>query len=106
MSHPLPHEYDLRQAIKLGQQNLRLPFGALIVAQLFGTILADSWNRTEMSPIWHGGIDAINRLVEVVSSGAGPQKFLAALPGSSGPLGGSVWESNPPGAALTTPHRF
>ncbi len=59
-----------------------------------------------MNPILHGEIDAINQLVEVGSSGAGPQKFLVALPRPSGPLGGSVWESNPPGAALTTPHRF
>ncbi|MGO9600273.1 MAG: hypothetical protein ACLP7Q_20000 [Isosphaeraceae bacterium] len=34
MSRPLPHEYDMRQATELEQQNLRLPFGALTVDQL------------------------------------------------------------------------
>ena len=64
MSGVLPHEHYMRRAIELGKQNPRLPFGALIVDRVTGEILAEGWNRTEINPIWHGEIDAINRLVE------------------------------------------
>ncbi len=76
MSHPLPHEYYMRRAIHLGKHNSRLPFGALIVDRLSGTILAEGWNRTEMNPIWHGEIDAINRLVERQPTIDGSQLIL------------------------------
>ena len=62
MSGVLPHEHYMRRAIELGKQNPRLPFGALIVDRVTGEILAEGWNRTEINPIWHGEIDAINRL--------------------------------------------
>jgi tRNA(adenine34) deaminase len=29
-----------------------------------GTILAEGWNKTSQNPMWHGEIDAINRLAE------------------------------------------
>ena len=76
MSDPLPHEHYMRRAIHLGKHNPRLPFGALIVDRLSGTILMKGWNRTEMNPIWHGEIDAINRLVERQPTIDGSQLIL------------------------------
>jgi len=64
MSGLLPHEHYMRRAIELGKQNLRLPFGALIVDRLSAKIPAEGWNRTEMNPIWHGEIDVTNRQAE------------------------------------------
>ena len=61
MSGLFPHEHYMRRAIELGKQNLRLPFGALIVDRLSAKIPAEGWSRTEMNPIWHVEIDVTNR---------------------------------------------
>ena len=76
MSGVLPHEHYMRRAIEIGKQNPRLPFGALIVDRVTGEILAEGWNRTEINPIWHGEIDAINRLVELHPTSDGSQLVL------------------------------
>jgi len=76
MSGVLPHEHYMRRAIEIGKQNPRLPFGALIVDRVTGEILVEGWNRTEINPIWHGEIDAINRLVELHPTSDGSQLIL------------------------------
>ena len=76
MSGLLQHEHYMRRAIELGKHNPRLPFGALIVDRVSGEILAAGRNRTEINPIWHGEIDAINRLVEARSTIDGSQLIL------------------------------
>ena len=76
MSGVLPHEHYMRRAIEIGKQNPRLPFSALIVDRVSGEILAEGWNRTEINPIWHGEIDAINRLVELHPTSDGSQLIL------------------------------
>lgn len=62
------HELNMRRAIALAENVRDLPFGALIVDEGNGTILAEGWNKTSLNPIWHGEVDAINRLA---SSGLG-----------------------------------
>lgn len=62
------HERYMRRAIALADNVPDLPFGAVIVDGSNGTILAEGWNKTPLNPMWHGEVDAINRLV---SSGVG-----------------------------------
>lgn len=62
------HERYMRRAIALADHVSDLLFGAVIVDGDNGTILAEGWNKTSLNPIWHGEVDAINRLA---SSGVG-----------------------------------
>jgi tRNA(Arg) A34 adenosine deaminase TadA len=62
------HEGYMRRAIALAENVPELPFGAVIVDGDNGTILAEGWNKTSLNPMWHGEVDAINRLA---SSGVG-----------------------------------
>jgi tRNA(Arg) A34 adenosine deaminase TadA len=54
----------MRRAIELAANTPDRPFGAVIVDQRSGDVLAEGWNRSSINPTWHGEIDAINRLVE------------------------------------------
>ena len=56
------HELYMRRAIALAANAPELPFGALIVDGDSGTILSEGWNKTSQNPMWHGEIDAINKL--------------------------------------------
>ena len=60
----LGHEQYMRRAIELAQQFADRPFGAVIVDSGSGEIVAEGWNRTTENPLWHGEIDALNRLSE------------------------------------------
>jgi len=62
------HERYMRRAIALADNVPELPFGAVIVDGGNGTIVAEGWNKTSLNPMWHGEVDAINRLA---SSGLG-----------------------------------
>lgn len=62
------HERYMRRAIALADNVPDLPFGAVIVDGDNDTILAEGWNKTSLNPMWHGEVDAINRLA---SSGLG-----------------------------------
>jgi len=64
------HELYMRRAIVLAENVPDLPFGALIVDGGNGAILAEGWNKTSLNPMWHGEVDAINRLT---SSGLGAE---------------------------------
>lgn len=59
----LDHERYMRRAIALARRVPDLPFGAVIVDGRDGRVLAEGWNRTHAHPLWHGEIDALNRLV-------------------------------------------
>lgn len=76
MTDPLLHERYMRRAIELGEQNPRLPFGALIADRGTGKVVAEGWNRTEINPTWHGEIDAINRLAQIRPGIDGAQLVL------------------------------
>jgi tRNA(Arg) A34 adenosine deaminase TadA len=56
------HERFMRRAIELAAQVPELPFGAVIVDEIHGAILAEGWNQTALNPTWHGEIDAMNQL--------------------------------------------
>jgi len=60
----LDHEHYMRRAIELAANVPDLPFGAVIVDQTSGEILAEGWNKSSINPTWHGEIDAINHMVE------------------------------------------
>lgn len=64
----IDHERFMRQAIRLAGHVPDLPFGAVIVHRETGEVLAEGWNRSEEHPLWHGEIDAINRLVATAAS--------------------------------------
>ncbi len=55
------HEDYMRWALALAERVPRLPFGAVLVRQTAGDIVAERFNRSPESPTFHGEIDAINR---------------------------------------------
>ena len=58
------HEFYMRRAIALAQKSPDFPFGAVIVRRESGEIVAEGFNRTHESPVFHGEIDAINRCAQ------------------------------------------
>jgi tRNA(adenine34) deaminase len=58
----LDHERFMRRAMALTANCPDLPFGAVIVRAATGEVMAEGWNRSSLNPIWHGEVDAINRL--------------------------------------------
>lgn len=53
-------EYYMRMAIKVAKQNPRKPFGAVIVDNKTGKILASGVNSAAINPTYHGEMVAIN----------------------------------------------
>ncbi len=60
----MDHERFMRRAIELAGNVPDLPFGAVIVNAGGGQVVAEGWNKSSLNPIWHGEIDALNRLAE------------------------------------------
>lgn len=63
VSRPLVEPNDelhMRRAIRLGGNNPKYPFGALLVDQK-GVVVGEGWNRSVHNPTWHGEMDAINK---------------------------------------------
>ena len=53
-------ESHMRRAIRLAGNVPKYPFGALLVDQEKGVVVAEGWNRSVHNPTWHGEMDAIN----------------------------------------------
>ena len=54
-------ERHMRRAIQLAGNVPKYPFGALLVDQQKGVVVAEGWNRSVHNPTWHGEMDAINK---------------------------------------------
>lgn len=54
-------EHYVRRAIRLARNVPKHPFGALLVDQRKGVLVAEGWNRSVQNPTWHGEMDAINK---------------------------------------------
>jgi tRNA(Arg) A34 adenosine deaminase TadA len=54
-------ERYMRRAIRLAANNPKYPFGALLVDEKKGVVVAEGWNRSVHNPTWHGEMDAINK---------------------------------------------
>jgi len=54
-------EQHMRRAIRLAGNVPKYPFGALLVDQQKGVVIAEGWNRSVLNPTWHGEMDAINK---------------------------------------------
>lgn len=54
----------MRRAIRLAGNVPKYPFGALLVDQKGGVVIAEGWNRSANNPTWHGEMDAINKCAE------------------------------------------
>ena len=54
-------ERYMKRAIRLGGNNPKFPFGALLVDQEKGVVVGEGWNRSVHNPTWHGEMDAINK---------------------------------------------
>lgn len=54
------HEHFMRLAIKLAERQPRRPFGTVIVRREDGVCVGEGFNRSELNPILHGEIVAIN----------------------------------------------
>jgi tRNA(adenine34) deaminase len=57
---PADEQY-MKHAIRLASNVPKYPFGALLVDQEKGNVVAEGWNRSVQNPTWHGEMDAINR---------------------------------------------
>lgn len=54
-------EQHMRRAIRAAGNMPKYPFGALLVDQQKGVVVAEGWNRSAHNPTWHGEMDAINK---------------------------------------------
>ena len=54
-------ERYMKRAIRLAGNVPKFPFGALLVDQEKGVVVAEGWNRSVHNPTWHGEMDAINK---------------------------------------------
>jgi tRNA(adenine34) deaminase len=54
-------ELYMKQAIRLAGRVPKYPFGALLLDQKKGVVVAEGWNRSVQNPTWHGEMDAINK---------------------------------------------
>ena len=54
-------EQYMMQAIRLAGNVPKYPFGAILVDQEKGLVVAEGWNRSVSNPTWHGEMDAINK---------------------------------------------
>lgn len=54
-------EYYMQIAIHLAKQNPKVPFGAVIVDNATGAVLAKGLNASQLNPTLHGEIAAINQ---------------------------------------------
>jgi tRNA(adenine34) deaminase len=57
----LDHQHYMRRAIELAKRVPALPFGAVLVRDKDGEIVAEGYNRSTENPTWHGEIDVLNR---------------------------------------------
>ena len=53
-------ESHMRSAIRLGGNNPKYPFAAVLVDG-DKRVVAEGWNRSTHNPTWHGEMDAINK---------------------------------------------
>ena len=54
------HESYMEMCVRVAKKNPKAPFGALIVDQTSGEILAEGLNSSISNPTLHGEIDALN----------------------------------------------
>ena len=59
--HTPDHTHYMRRAIEVAGQNLRFPFGTLLVDISTGTIVADGVNQGHLNPTHHGEMTAIHQ---------------------------------------------
>lgn len=57
----LQHESYMRQAMEAACQNLKRPFGALLLDHREGEVLATAVNRSYRDPVAHGEMELIHR---------------------------------------------
>ncbi len=55
----MDHERHMRRAIEVARRGPDAPFGAVIVDDDSGQILAEGLNEGERNPVWHGELAAI-----------------------------------------------
>jgi tRNA(adenine34) deaminase len=60
----LDHDRFMHEAIVCAKQVPTRPFGAVIVAAERAEVIARGFNRSDVSPTFHGEIDVINRCAE------------------------------------------
>ena len=54
-------ETYMKRAILMAGNNPKFPFGAVLVDENKGQVVAEGWNRSVKNPTWHGEMDAINK---------------------------------------------
>ena len=64
ISQSLDHERFMQEAIACAKQVPTRPFGAVIVVAERAEVIARGFNRSHVSPSFHGEIDVINRCAE------------------------------------------
>ena len=59
MPSAVSHDRLMRLAIELGQRNAHAPFGAILVDDRTGIVIAEGLNHIDDAPIWHGEMEVI-----------------------------------------------
>lgn len=57
-------EYYMQKALEMAKHNPKAPFGAVIVDNITGKIIAEGVNATMINPTFHGEMVAINNCVK------------------------------------------
>jgi tRNA(adenine34) deaminase len=57
-------EYYMRKALMMAKKNLQAPFGAVIVNNKTGEIIAEGVNASHINPTFHGEMVAINNCIK------------------------------------------
>ena len=66
MADKMTDESFMRQAIELARCNPQAPFGALLVDSLTQDVVAEGLNHSNVCPVRHGEIDAIERCAVMI----------------------------------------
>lgn len=60
----MPDEYYMEKALQIAKHNSKAPFGAVIVDNQTGKILAEGLNASTINPTFHGEMVAINQFAK------------------------------------------
>jgi len=58
----IDHDVYMRRAVEIALEHVPdHPFAALLIDNQSGEVLAEGYNRSDESPLWHGEMDVMNR---------------------------------------------
>jgi tRNA(Arg) A34 adenosine deaminase TadA len=75
-----PDEQFMRKAIEIARRHPDAPFGAVVVDTASNTIVADGYNESDRSPVFHDVVSALSGLSAAALEGARLTVYCTAEP--------------------------